>query len=357
MAKPSEKLHELNYVKALAIIMMVVIHMIEEFSVFNEMHDTPDTLFQKVIIALSLAPCTHAFLLSIGMGISLSGKKSPGLMAKRGLRLLLLGFELNIARAVLPLLLCGLAGGPVDTMEILRQAVAMDILQFAAFCYLLTALLRKFRIPDIAWLPIGILMYFLSVFLNDQIQTDSFPEQILLSPFIYSHNSVYFTLLNLFVYVAAGNLIGNLIRRTNDRDRLYRWLLPGSIAGLALLLVICTLAGRDIRTFFAYNLYQEDLEFFVFSVLVFVLELSLFHSLHRLCEGSVIARIAEFCGKRLNTIYLIHWVILSWFTLLFAPLLNIPVFSFEGAVLAGVILAVVSAWITSLLPSSLNLSR
>ena len=120
-----------------------------------------------------------------------------------------------------PILFHGLVVGSADWEQMLLTASVIDIIQFTGLSYLLAALLRKCRIPDLLWLPIGILLYFFGRYLQNNVAADTLLSKIALSPFIYSNETAFFPLLNCFAYVAAGNLIGELIRKTNDRVRLF----------------------------------------------------------------------------------------------------------------------------------------
>ena len=341
----------------LAILVMPIIHVIEELSVFDVSSDMPVGPFQSVIIALTLAPCTYAFLLTIGFGVSFTRKKRPRELAGRGLRLLVLGLGLNLVRGAIPYLVNSAIMGDFDAEMLCGLIFTIDIIQFTGMTYLLLALLRACRVSDVACIPIGILMCFVGQYLTKNVQPDGFWARLLLSPLCFSMETSYFPILNMFIYAASGNLLGILIQRAKKRDLLFRNLLIGGMPALALFLLICHFAGLDIRRFWVYSMFTEDLVTMVFCILIFLLELAVFHYVHRLFGNRMIGRYARFCGVHLNTIYLIHWVLLGFAVFIAFPLLDIPRLSFEAAVLGGILLMIVSIWITSLLPKSMNLAR
>lgn len=94
---------------------------------------------------------------------------------------------------------------------------------------------------------------------------------------------------------------------------------------------------------------------FIPAVLILLITFALFHFLLlKIDKNGPVLRFARFCGVHLNTIYIVHWILIAYLSLLF-DILDFTL-SFEMTMLAGLAITVVSLIITRLLPD-VNLSQ
>ena len=137
---------------------MVIIHVIEETS-HVEFEALP-TGFWENFIQFGAGPlAAPVFIFSMGLGIVYSRSQEPKQLFKRGVRLWLAALALNICRDVIPRLIVCLISGSAPEWEVLRyQIFNIDILHFAGLAFMLTALLKKLKVPVLALVPIGIIM-------------------------------------------------------------------------------------------------------------------------------------------------------------------------------------------------------
>ncbi len=95
----TERQTEIDWLKIFAIFFMVIIHVYEELSIIN--HDImPDSAFRIIIEFLGGPLAAPVFMFSMGIGMVYTKNASAEAFAKRGIKLLVLGY-LSIQSKVL----------------------------------------------------------------------------------------------------------------------------------------------------------------------------------------------------------------------------------------------------------------
>ena len=342
---------EFDYVKTLAIFFMVIIHVLEEISVYGAYERIPAGFWENLAEFGAGPLAAPAFMFAMGVGIIYSRRNEPADLFRRGIQISILAIVLNLVRGVIPTLTVSAIRGNIDPDRIFYLMFNVDILHFAGLGLMLTALLKKLRVPPLAFVPIAILMQIIGNLLPPLSEDGPVVFYILGSWFQTSPLSA-FPLLICYIHIAAGIAFGDLLIRPKDPDRFYRVVLFGSLGLLAGLLFTLVSSGYDLKNLYMLcdeRYYQQTFLHFVFNTLVILLELSLFHFLlnrFRPAEGFV-----RFVGKNVNSIFLIQWVIIGiWVGFGGSD------FGFRGSVLWGFIIAFASIGITKLLPP-FNMSR
>jgi len=98
------RLIEVDVAKAFAIIYMVVDHVYERMSVVDRIATLPDSALRNIIEFAGGPLGAPVFMFSMGIGMMYTRHNSPGDFMKRGLRLLIAAYILNLVRFTGPLM-------------------------------------------------------------------------------------------------------------------------------------------------------------------------------------------------------------------------------------------------------------
>ena len=336
---------EFDYIKTLAIFFMVIIHVLEEISTYGAYEVIPAGFWENLIEFGAGPLAAPAFMCAMGAGIIYSRHSEPAELFRRGVRILILAIGLNLARGVIPTWTVSAIRGTVDPDRIFYLMFNVDILHFAGWSFMLTALLKKLHVPPLAFVPVAIILQIIGNLLPPLTADCPVAFYVLGSFFLASPLSA-FPLWICYIHVAVGIAFGDVLIRQKDPDRFYRGIFWGSLSLLAGLLFTLVSLGYDLKNLYMlYHevYYQQTFLHFVFNTLALMLELSLFHFMRnrlRPVEGFVL-----FCGRNVNSIYLIQWVIIGiWVGF------GGSSFGFRGSVLWGLVIAWASIGITRMLP-------
>ena len=88
---------EFDYIKTLAIFFMVIIHVLEEISTYGAYEVIPAGFWENLIEFGAGPLAAPAFMFAMGVGIIYSRHNEPSELFRRGVRLLILAFGLNLA--------------------------------------------------------------------------------------------------------------------------------------------------------------------------------------------------------------------------------------------------------------------
>ena len=346
----SRRHSEFDYAKTLAIFFMVIIHVVEEMSHFD--FDSLPSGFWENFIQFGAGPlAAPVFIFAMGIGIVYTRNNEPIQLFKRGIKLWIVALALNIARDVIPRLIVCLISGSAPEWEVFRyQLFNIDILHFSALAFMLTALLKKLKVPVLALVPIGILMQILGNELSLVFAPTGVAEILLSYIFDTGGDLACFPLLTWYVSLTVGILAGTIIKDNMDKlDRIYSIGFWGGAALLVGFIFGCHYYDIDIRLFHALyeDLYYRQTFFnFLYNTLIIVIEISLFHLITKRWKRDF--NFVSFCGNNLTTIYVVQWMFVGWMTS-FQDYLKIEP-GLEMSVVLGIIIALVSILITRLLP-------
>ena len=324
---------------------MVIIHVLEEISAYGAYETVPAGFWENLVEFGAGPLAAPAFMCAMGVGIIYSRRNEPSELFRRGVRLLLLAVGLNLARGLIPTATVSAIRGTIDPDRLFYLTFNVDILHLAGLSFLLTALLKKLYVPPLAFVPIAIVMKIVGNLLPP-LTADSPILLYILGSLFHSSPLSAFPLLICYIHVAVGIAFGDILIRQKDIERFYRVLFWGILSLLAGLLFTLVSLGYDLKNLYVlYNelYYEQSFLHFVFNTLLVMLELSLFHfMLNRFRPAEAFVR---FCGKNLNGIYLVQWVIIGiWVGFGGSD------FGFWGSVLWGLVIAFASIEIIRILP-------
>jgi len=351
---------ELDFIKVLAIVMMILGHAVEELSSFDMDLVSPAGFLQNALEFSCEYLGAALFLFSMGFSIVFTRKTTPAEFLKRAWNLFILALLLNILRIVIPRLIFSAVSGEFSAGKLFYGLFCIDILSYAAVLYLFTALLIKLKVPFYAYLPIGILLRFISVPLAG-IEVGNPVLRVLLGHLLPVGEITFFPFLNYYFYSAAGTLIGKIFADRQISSGTYKVIFWESTALLAGFFLSAKFNGFNLKDF--YDLSSASMQSplhpmmfkFIPAVLILLMTFSLFHRLLlSIDKDGPLCRFAKFCGVHLNTIYIVHWILVGYLAL-FMRIYEYEL-SFEMTLLVGLVITAVSLIITRLLPD-VNLSQ
>lgn len=151
-----------------------------------------------------------------------------------------------------------------------------------------------------------------------------------------------FVFFNWYFFVGAGLLFGAILRRTEDRDRLYGRLLCAAGPVMLLYIVLSAAFGPLFLTkngwYYAVSLPE--------AAGLLSIDLTLLGAFHFLLKKADVPRFSVFItmSRNVKQIYCIHWCILGFVDSIFCYLLGV-VFPWAVIYLFGIVLTVLAPWI------------
>jgi uncharacterized membrane protein len=291
--QPAKRIKFLDVTRGLAIFFMIMQHAMIIF----EQNSGEDSILGMTILLSGTAPAAPLFLLI--MGIFLGRLKSVNLRQGivRGIKLLALGYGLNVIRFVLPLMLVEDHGILLDNNEsAISLFFVFDILQLAGVCLILLSILKKYVPWAVTWpvLAGGI---------------------AIISPLVWNTGEhVFFPLFPWIVYPLVGMFYGRFLIGCKDMRILMK-----NTSGTGLLLMIVgglTFLLPENNIFVVGDYFRSGPGIHLLILGFVFIWLSLFWLLtERLSENSVL-RILCFWSKNVTVIYIVQWVLIGWSGLL-----------------------------------------
>lgn len=249
----------------------------------------------------------HGFMFAMGVGMMYTKKGDTASLLRRGIQLYLLGYVLNFLRYGIYLIIADLASGKIlaETWEAL---FAIDILHFAGLAFAVTAVLKKLGLNEVHIFVISILLSAIGSFIN-HMGTGSPWLDYMLGNFVATTDLSSFVFFNWFICVAFGRLMGSIIRKTEDKDPLYKRMLfiSGGIMAVYIALTVkfgIYFLSRD-RNFYA----ASTLELIgLLSIDIF--GLAVFYFTLKNVDASRFRTLTDM-SRNITAIYFIHWMILG----------------------------------------------
>ena len=313
------RLYELDLLKALATVSMILCHCVIMLGVHHDGYENDFLYWFGDVVLGDYIAVAHAFMFAMGVGFVFTKKNAPSDYVKRGVKTFLLGYLLNFFRYGMYALIEGAISGEFDP-QTLEALFGPDIFQFAGLAMILTGVLKKFRLNEIHVFLLGAAMSAAGSFLV-LLNTGSYVGNLLLGHIVTTTDDTScFALLNWYIFVAFGMLFGAIIRRTENTDLFYKRLLAVSGVGSAVYIALTFAFGEMFLTkqrFYyavstpeAVGLLCTDL--FLLSVFRFILK--------RFGVSKFRAGIEM--SKNLTLIYIIHWCIIGFTDSIFGYVLE-----------------------------------
>jgi len=253
------------------------------------------------------------FMFCMGIGMTYSRHSQPEQILTRGLKLYKKAWVLNILRAAFLWMVLWLL---TKRSEMLTHVVFfttfIDILQFAAMAFFLTALLRRLKMNDLAILGVGVALSVAGSFLRNR-DTGSFLLNFIFGHFVgitpaSGNFKTIFPLFNWYIIVAAGRVFGVLLRRCSQVRKWMLILLCTTAPLLILYNVLCLPSKSGIYGDIT-NYYYMDLPTAVYALTAVLFMLSVCFFICRVLPKKM-RSCCQYISIRLNEIYCFHWIII-----------------------------------------------
>lgn len=263
-------------------------------------------------------PGAQLFMFLMGFCIVLSRKKSPKIILRRSVLLFLSGYLLNFFKFILPGLF-GLVPNELFSAYGLSQDIfgyidlffIGDILQLAAFSYLLCAFLYLFKYGFYTTFFLAIFMVLFSPFFWD-INSPSIFIDLFVRLFNGFPPVVFFPFFPWSSYSLFGLLFGYLYLKM-DASSFYLWLFKIGLAFCFSGLLIIFFEPPAYNSSF-YRLGPGGTIFHLGIVFIWI---RLCHEMAIRKANSRFVRFLCYLSRRVISIYIIQWVLICWFLVFF----------------------------------------
>ncbi len=300
-----------DFIKGFAVFFMVIVHVLSTYST----NDIQESLFGEVIDFLGSPPAAPVFMFSMGVFYILSSKSDSlkyGIL--RGFKLLLLGSLLSFLRTDL-LVLLNSNSVQIDYWDtnMLSSIWEVDILQFAGWAYILMSLIKRYFKKPIWWLMIAVGIMGASPVLWGVSSNIKIIDWIF--NFLWGYEDlVYFPIFGWLFYPLIGMIFGVYMKACSNIEDLFKSFFR---LGLALFSIGSVVIITDYD-FHVGDYYRSGPGLMVWiSGFVFIW-LWISNKIIQNVKESKLLNIIYYWGKETPSIYFIHWLLISWGTIIFA---------------------------------------
>ena len=315
----TSRLYNLDLLKALAIISMILCHSVLMLGVHHNGYENDFLYWFGDVLLGDYIAVAHAFMFAMGVGFVFTKNNSPANYIKRGIKTFLLGYVLNFFRYGIYALIEGMISGEFAE-QTLEALFGPDILQFAGLAMIITGVFKKLGLNEIHILFISIIMSVAGSFLVLK-DTGNYACNLLLGNIITTtHDTSCFALLNWYVFVAIGMVFGIIIRRVENTNSFYKKLLL--ITGIISLIYIALTFKFGTLFLTKHNFYYavstaEALgllctDLFLLSAFYFIIKKFGVSKFHTGIEMS----------RNLTVIYFIQWCVIGFTDSIFGYVLE-----------------------------------
>lgn len=296
---------EADMAKFVCLVGVVLVHSLETLPQISAGSTTLRYVFFCVLNYLFGAT---TFMFCMGLGIAYSRRNTPVQLMKRGIQIFLIGYLLNLIRALCYLVIFQ------DVERFFSGIWGLDILQFAGLSLLLFGCLKWLKLPD--W-SIGLFALLMSAASSGVFALDLKNHTLnqFLGLFIGTFDyqlarGAVFPLCNGFLFVAAGYLFGQLLRRCENKWKFYGCFSIPSAAIVAVYMIraIPHRFGMMGNNFYFHAIRTPEA---LICIAAALFELGGYYMVSHLLPPSVHTFITRI-SRNINTIYCLQWVLLFW---------------------------------------------
>lgn len=334
----------LDLARGFAILFMIMQHAVIVFGHRHGMQtlDGRSSPLGLVVLLLGTAPAAPVFMLIMGIFFVRSRSSAVRPAFIRGLRILALGYLLNLMRFYLPqmcgapfMMLLGKEDSPIDLL------LAADILQMAGLSLMLMGVVKRFLPDPRLWLALSFVIVLFSPLLWGRL-----PGTVLTTPLWGDGENVYFPLFPWIIYPFIGMFIGT---RLDGRDDLRHMARQGTVAGIVTILVgviLTVVAIRFPRTqvlLVPGNYSRSGLPVHLIVLGVALIWLVVCDRFTRKLPANTLFSLLHWWSRNVTAVYFIQWTLIGWS----AILLGVASRRHTTAVALGVTAAILTSLVTT----------
>lgn len=317
--KVTKRVPEIELIKAIAIIGMVMVHVLEgSLEYFENAWEFPGKGPYCFIEFIGGIPAAGAFTFAMGWGAAFSDRSTVKIYLKRALKIGLLLFYVNFVYAILPGIL------DPDHFTPFRDhpwsVIGFNIYSFAALWMLFFALMKK--LADRPRLRVGIcLMIIAAIFIADIIiDPESYSSgsqwtDTLIGIFVRENHYSWFPLVPWGIFPPLGYLAGMLYRRWNNRAMFAMLCLLIGTAAFPTAYMMLYVKGLPRSA--ANPGWYEAIDYYALSPLdvicavgILALEIALAFTIMTLAKGRLHPLLA-FMSRNVMQMFVVHWLFVS----------------------------------------------
>ena len=315
---------ELDLAKFFAIFFMIFLHCYFASTYFtNDISLTMERLVAHFFGCPFAAP---VFMFAMGVGMVYSKNQAPRYLIVRGLKLLQLGFFVNIGEFFVPYFLSGNLMNDWERFPIANGLLlfCIDILAFAGMAFILIGLLKMLKLSAKHMVLVALILSIAGSFLRCHDLGSNVPN-LIAGYFIGSGGGfTAFPLFNWFIIPAMGLLFGEYYIRCNDKQKLLRFWPVGLIVSVPYF----------IASWFIPNGFLSDSRHYYFMTTIDAIfclicvygVIGLCYVISKRLSDKTIKVLSKI-SSNLNTIYVIQWFII--------PITYVVIFYFNRDIVFG----------------------
>jgi len=322
---------ELDFAKFVAIVFMILVHCYDYSSLYlsslSAVAAAAVSPIGTLIEFLGAQPAAPVFMFCMGVGLVYTRHNTPGEFARRGLKLLITGYLLNLYRTAF--VVGGALSGALGEQPLLPLvsafALCVDILPFAGLAFIFFAVMKKLKVsPAFATLIVFLLLVVANILpdVGGGEQWYSYVAGLLW----YQNNFTSFPLFQWLVFPMAGVLFGRQLKATTDKRRFYLVALAIGVVVFALTTLLACSRGIALRTFFTTDYFDMNLLRATWSLAIVLILLAAYYFLVGGLHEGRLYRLAGFCSRNINKIYLWQWILITPLAVLSFVLLPIDAY-------------------------------
>lgn len=298
---------ELDLAKCLAIFFMIFLHCYFATSYFaNDISLGMQRALSQLFGGPFAAP---VFMFAMGVGMVYSRNQEPAYLIKRGIKLLQLGFFVNIGEFFVPYFLSGNLMDDWERFPIANGLLlfCIDILAFAGMAFMLVGVLKKLKLSARGTVIVALILSIIGSFARFHDFGSNVPN-LIAGYFIGSAGGfTAFPLFNWFIFPAVGLLFGEYYMRCSNKEKLWRLWPLGLIVSVAYFVISWFLPhGFLSETHLYYFMTTIDA---VFCLICIYGVIGVCYLVSKHLPGGII-RFFSKTSSNLNTIYVIQWFII-----------------------------------------------
>ncbi len=303
---------ELDIMKGLAIMGMVLIHSFERFS----MQPLPDTI-STYAIEFGCSPGAPIFMFLMGLGLIYTQKKNPGEMFSRGVKIFLIGYLLNFCRgSLLYFAFMTATGNPEYLTRAVTEFWGIDILQFAGLTFMFFGAAARLKFRNEHYLMAAAVAA-IATLLGAGFSTTSTLASAFSGLFLGTSDNSFFPFFTWIEYPVFGYLFGSILIRCQDKRRFYNATLLVSLAASLLFILFSYRYGIDFGAsdgLFQQSYYHHDLMGNLILLSLSLVYISLIFYATPVLPGFINSTLNRWSHNIIN-MYCISWLIIYWSTL------------------------------------------
>lgn len=307
---------ELDIGKAVLIFCLALVHCIIECTPEEELAYGIPFIFDSVLGGPMGAPM---FIFAMGAGMAYTKHRTPADFVRRGIRIGITGYALNICRFLVPFVIGYLLTGDYEKYitPLPYRVLGNDVMQFAALAMPMTALFIKLNLSNAMMIAVSFGMSLIGTALNG-LDVGNPAGNILLGYFVGTEDKAGlvisdFPLLNWLIVPVSGYVFGECLRYVKNKGLFYGIL---STVGMLMTLIYFPIGIRNGWGMFGegQNCYYHVMTTDVIMCLAVTFGMiGIYYAAAKHMSEGAIVFIAKI-SRNINEVYCIHWVIVVWCT-------------------------------------------